>query len=91
VEILRGGRQWRELDDERVRWRDGVLATLLAIDTDTVVTTHYIAINAAVGAATGDDSVVNFHPDNCSCTVLESDQTSLQLVELGRQADTVVR
>jgi broad specificity phosphatase PhoE len=90
-EILRGRRGWSELDEERRRWRDGVLAALLAITSDTVVTTHYIAINAAVGAATGDDRVVNFRPDFCSCTVLESDGEKLALVEVGRQAETTVR
>jgi hypothetical protein len=91
VEILRGRRGWSELDGERRRWRDEVLAALLVITSDTVVTTHYIAINAAVGTATGDDRVVNFRPDFCSCTVLESDGTTLRLIELGRQAETTVK
>jgi broad specificity phosphatase PhoE len=91
VEILRGRRGWSELDDERRRWRDEVVAALLVITSDTVVTTHYIAINAAVGTATGDDRVVNFRPDFCSCTVLESDGTTLRLIELGRQAETTVK
>ena len=51
-EIVRGGRRWAELDDERCRWRDGVVGALLALEVDTVVVTHYIAINAAVGVAT---------------------------------------
>ena len=90
-EILRGNRRWSELDDERQRWRDGVARALLALDADTVVVTHYIAINAAVGHATGDDRVLNFRPDNCSCTVLDSDGRALALVELGRERETVVR
>jgi broad specificity phosphatase PhoE len=91
AEILRGNRRWIELDDERQRWRNGVVAALLALDADTVVVTHYIAINAAVGHATGDDRVLNFRPDNCSCTVLDSDGRSLKLVELGRERETAVR
>lgn len=90
AEILRGQRRWQELDDERQSWRDGVVAALLGLGGDTLVTTHYIAINAAVGAATGDDRVVNFRPDTCSCTVLETDGRRLTLVELGRQRETVV-
>ncbi len=89
--ILRGQRGWSELDEERLRWRDGVVDALLALETDAVVFTHYIAINAAVGVATGDDRVVNFRPDNCSCTVLDSDGTVLRVVELGRQAETAIR
>jgi broad specificity phosphatase PhoE len=91
AEILRGNRRWGDLDEERQRWRHGVLDALLAIDVDTLVVTHYIAINAAVGAATADDRVLNFRPDNCSCTVLESNGRALSLVELGRQAETAIR
>jgi broad specificity phosphatase PhoE len=91
LEILRGNRSWGELDEERQRWRNGVVGALMALDADTVVVTHYIAINAAVGAATGDDRVVIFRPDNCSCTVLDSDGSRLTLVELGRERETVVR
>jgi broad specificity phosphatase PhoE len=91
AEILRGNRRWDDLDEERQRWRVGVIDALLAIDVDTVVVTHYIAINAAVGAATADDRVLNFRPDNCSCTVLESDGRAVTLVELGRQAETAVK
>jgi broad specificity phosphatase PhoE len=90
VEILRGKRRWSELDAERRRWRDSVVAALLSLDADTVIVTHYIAINAAVGEAIGDDHVVNFRPDNCSCTVLESDRRALTIVELGRERETAV-
>ncbi|MBV8980677.1 MAG: histidine phosphatase family protein [Acidimicrobiia bacterium] len=90
VEILRGERRWQELDADRRSWRDGVVDALLELDTDTVVVTHYIAINAAVGAATGDDRVLNFRPDNCSCTVLETDGRRLTLIERGRERETAV-
>lgn len=89
--ILRGERRWGDLDTERKGWRDGVVGALLGLDVDSVVVTHFIAINAAVGAATGDDRVVHFRPDNCSCTVLESDGRALTLLDLGRQATTVVQ
>jgi len=91
ADILRRQRRWSDLDAERLLWRDGVVEALLAIDSDSVVVTHYIAINAAVGAASGDDRVMNFRPDNCSCTVLESDGRGLTLIDLGRERETVVR
>ena len=91
AEIIRGQRRWSDLDVDRQRWRDDVVDALLALDADTVVVSHYIAINAAAGSATADDRVVSFRPDNCSCTILESDAHSLTLVELGRQRATVVR
>jgi broad specificity phosphatase PhoE len=83
--------RWGELDPDLRQWRDAVVAALLAQPGDTVVVTHFVAINAAVGAATGDDRVVCFKPDNCSCTVMEADGGRLGLVELGRQRQTLVR
>jgi broad specificity phosphatase PhoE len=49
---------------------------------------HYVAINAAVGAATGDDRMRIFGPDNCSVTTLDNAGGKLTVVELGRIADT---
>ena len=89
--ILTGEQRWSDLDGDLRRWREGVVASLLALAQDTVVVSHFIAINVAVGAATGDDRVLAFRPDLCSCTVLDNDGGALRLVTLGRQAETVVR
>ena len=83
---------WADLGPEYTAWRDDVVAHLLGLDRDTVVVSHFIAINAVVGRAPGDDRVVCFVPQNCSRTVVESDGTRLTVVALGEQADqTVVR
>jgi broad specificity phosphatase PhoE len=59
---------------------------------DTVIHSHFVAINAVVGAALGDDRVVCFAPDNCSWTVVDVDEGgNIGLVELGRQATTEIR
>ena len=72
-------------------WRRGVVDALLSRPGDTVVVTHFVAINAAVGAATGDRRLAPFHPDHCSRTVLDAAGGTLRLVELGAEAATVVR
>jgi len=72
-------------------WRDALVARLQAVTEDTIIFSHFIAINAAVGGATGDDRVVCFRPDNCSVTQFEASDAGLKLVSLGREADTVVR
>jgi broad specificity phosphatase PhoE len=86
---------WAEADGDgnaQLRpWREGIAARLTALPADTVVVSHFVVINVAVGAATGDDRVVVFRPDYCSVTVLDSDGDGLRLVELGREAETVVR
>lgn len=71
-------------------WRDGVAQALIELSEDTVVFSHFVAINAATSAATNDDRVLSFRPDNCSVTVFETDGKTLTLVERGREAETKV-
>ena len=82
--------QWPNLDPDLQQWCREVIEALLSVDTDTVIFTHYIAINAAVGQASADDRVVCFSPDNASVTVLETNGERLYLVERGVEADTRV-
>ncbi|MHB1485991.1 MAG: histidine phosphatase family protein [Acidimicrobiales bacterium] len=89
AELFSGG--WGDVDDPVLRaWREGVVEALRAMVTDTVVVSHFVAINVAVGHATEDDRLVCFRPDNCSRTILENDQGQLRVIELGREAETQV-
>jgi broad specificity phosphatase PhoE len=81
---------WDEQPADLHAWRQNVLDALLAIEEDTVVVTHFVAINVAYGAATDDRRVTCFAPDNCSRTVFDSDGETLTLVETGGQAETRV-
>lgn len=81
---------WADQPPVSRAWRDRLVATLLALPADAVVVTHYVAVNAAVGAATGEDRVICCHPANASVTVLDADGSGLRLVALGDEADTVV-
>jgi broad specificity phosphatase PhoE len=71
-------------------WRRSVVDALLAVPHDCVVFTHFIAINVAAGAAQEREEVVCFRPDHASITVLETGARGLQLVQLGREAQTGV-
>jgi broad specificity phosphatase PhoE len=77
------GRRWPDVDDDLRRWRRGVLEALAAIGRDATVVTHFVAINVAVGEATGDDRVWCCSPAHCSVTELDVDGEDLQLVRLG--------
>ena len=83
--------KWPNLDRDLQQWRKEVIETLVSIGIDTVVFTHYIAINVAVGHATENNRVLCFRPDNCSITILKTNGVSLNLVNLGNEADTEVR
>jgi broad specificity phosphatase PhoE len=81
---------WSAQPDELREWRQRVADSLLALARPTVVVTHFVAINAAVGIAEGDDRVVGFSPDNCSITVLDVEDGALRLVRRGAEAATRV-
>jgi broad specificity phosphatase PhoE len=90
---LRGfmGGTWADQPPELLAWRDRVLDFLRSIEhQDAVVVSHFVAINVAVGAATGSDRVISFTPDNCAVTELKVEGGRLEVVELGGQARTHV-
>ncbi len=82
---------WEQGGPNVVAWRDAVAATLLRQPKDAAIFSHFVAINVAVGAATGDDRVMAFRPDYCSVTIVETDGERLRLVEMGAEAATIVR
>jgi broad specificity phosphatase PhoE len=88
-QALRG--RWSELPITYQHWREHIATALIALGTSTVITTHFVAINAAVSVATNDDRMVCFEPDHCSCTVLEVRDGQLRLVALGHQRPTQIR
>jgi broad specificity phosphatase PhoE len=88
-EVLQG--TWDGVDEPVARWRDDLLAALIALRDATIVVSHFVAINAAVGAATGNERIIAFRPDHCSRTVLDVDGSGLRLVELGHERTTEVR
>lgn len=92
-EWLRGvmAGRWADVSPALRDWRGAVIEALLALAEPTVVFTHYVAINAAVGEALGDDRVVVFAPDHTSVTALEADGGALRLLDRGAQAETQVR
>jgi broad specificity phosphatase PhoE len=82
---------WTDLGPRYVAYRDGVAAHLAALTVTTVVVSHFVAINAAIGAALGDDRLLVRSLDNCSITVVDVVAGSLHLVEGGHEADTLIR
>ena len=81
------GRRWSELGQPLDRWRTDVLEALLGITQDTVVFSHFVAINVAVGHALGDDRVACFYPANCSCSLLEAQGKRFRVLELGTEEE----
>lgn len=70
-------------------FRTGVVETLCGQNADTAVFSHYVAINAAVGAAMGEDKVMVFKPAHASITILSNEGGVLRLVERGAETAAV--
>ncbi len=83
--------RWPDLDTGLQAWRRALIDCVGALDADSVIFSHYIAINAIVGAAMGDDRVVVFRPDHASITVVSVQRGRVELVERGHEAETQVR
>lgn len=88
---------WQALSDfgppgspDYLAWRQALLDSLALIPRDSVVFSHFIAINVVVGAAQAREDVVCFRPDHASITCMEVADKNLRVVELGRQTDTTV-
>lgn len=91
-EWLRGAMAgvWSDLEPGPLAWRASLLSAVGAIDVDTVVFTHFVAINAVIGAATGDDRVLVTRLGYGSQTLVETGPDGIALVESGGQGDSVV-
>jgi broad specificity phosphatase PhoE len=83
--VTSDGRAYEAFHRTLVQWaRD--------VNTDTVAFSHFIAINAIIGAATGDDRVVIRRLDNASITRIDVSPTGeLSFVSGGNEADTLIR
>ena len=80
--------RWEDLGGVVGAWRDRLLAAAAQVDEDTVVFTHFVAINALVGAAQARPETVVFAPANASVTELDVDSATgrLAVVDLGAEA-----
>lgn len=88
-ESMRG--TWAALGPRYVAYRDAVADAVRACPVDTVIVSHFVAINAVIGVAAGDDRLVIRSLDNCSVTVVDVVDGQLHLVEGGHEADTLIR
>jgi broad specificity phosphatase PhoE len=81
---------WADLGPRYTSWRTMMTEQLLRITEDTVIVTHFVAINAAIGVATGQDLVMCRRVANASVTVFDAEHKTLRLVEGGEEGTIVV-
>ncbi len=83
-------KNWDELSGELQTWRENLILAACSLPVDTVVFTHFIAINALVGKAVRDNNVLVFLPGNASITSLAIKGSSIILLNKGRETDEPV-
>lgn len=86
---LMGG-TWMQAGQEFVDWRTDMSRTVSDLPENVAVFTHFVAINALVGALEGDDRVTIFKPGHCSVTKLERRGGVLRVAEYGSESATRV-
>ncbi|MEM9572863.1 MAG: histidine phosphatase family protein [Pseudomonadota bacterium] len=81
---------WSDAPELVQSWRRDLIETVSALPDETVVFTHFVAINAIVGHLEGSDSVTVFRPNYCSQTKLQRQGDRMTLVERGESLVTKV-
>ena len=81
---------WDVMDGELQAWRENLLTAARSLKQDTVVFTHFIAINAIAGKALDDHNVVVFLPDNTSITSVKVEGSAITLLQKGTEMPTIV-
>jgi broad specificity phosphatase PhoE len=84
--VMSGSWQDGHVDEGLRHWRDQIGQALLEFTQDTLVFSHFVAINAAVGLATNSDTVTCFKPGHASVTILRSAGGILLVDCLGEEA-----
>lgn len=89
LKALMGG-TWSQAPDLIKDWRSTLLEKIQQLPDNTVVFSHFVAINAVVSALEGSDDAVVFRPTYCSQTVLERKDGHLKVKRRGDEAATRV-
>jgi broad specificity phosphatase PhoE len=78
--------RWPDVAPDLNAWRHRVVEKLLGIQEDSVIFSHFVAINAAFAHAMNDERIMAFSPTHTSVTIFETDGKQLHVLEKGEEA-----
>jgi broad specificity phosphatase PhoE len=82
---------WQQLGSPFIEYKNTIAQFVTNLTQPTVIFSHYVAINAVIGAATSNDAMYVHNLDNCSVTTFHIDtNNNLTLIEAGAEAPTVI-
>ena len=74
-------KDWEALGPRYTSWRTMVVQLLLGLREDTVVVSHYVLINAVLGAATGSEAIIVQPIANAAVVRVSHDHKRFELIE----------
>lgn len=83
--------KWSEQSETLQRWREAIIDFTRRQTGDAVFFTHFVVVNAIVSAIEGRDNVIVFRPSYCSITGIRLSGDTMEVIDKGREAVTVVR
>jgi broad specificity phosphatase PhoE len=82
---------WQELGQQFVDYKNDIGSFVKNLQHDTVIFSHFIAINAVIGFVTNKDQLMLARLDNCSITTFHIDENNnITLGDTGNEATTTV-
>jgi len=82
---------WQELGQQFVDYKNAIGNFVNNLQHDTVIFSHFIAINAVIGFVTNKDQLMVASLDNCSITTFYIDENNkITLGDTGNEATTTV-
>jgi broad specificity phosphatase PhoE len=82
---------WQELGQQFVDYKNDIGNFVKNLQHDTVIFSHFIAINAVIGFVTNKDQLMLARLDNCSITTFHIDENNnITLGDTGNEAATTV-
>ena len=76
---------WADVDPLQAEWRAELIDCLLTAATPRIYFSHFIAMNVAIGLATGDDRVICARPRNTSVFRFSNDGGRLSVIASGEE------
>ncbi len=80
-----------ELEPPLHAWRNAIIDGLQTVEQSTVIFSHFMVINCAVGWIEKADRLVSFRPDYCSITKIRKTHHRFYIDQLGNEMDTLIQ
>lgn len=82
--------RWSEQGAAVQEWRSELIESLLGLNSDHIIFSHFVVINALIGFSRDSQQVFQYQPDYCSIHRFDNSNGKLNSLELGNQDQSVV-